>query len=245
VLRLPHLVTAPSEFLAEIIERRTGTPVFIVPNILDTTIFQYRQRTSVRPKIVVARHLEPIYDIESVLKAFRQIQERYPDSVLDIAGSGNQRQYLEGLARQWGLRNVRFLGHVAHDALPSIYENCDIFLNASRVDNFPGALLEASATGLIVVSTCAGGIPYIYEHEKNALLVNVGAWQGLAGAVERIVESPSLGPNLSREALKVVERCHWNQVRNSLYQAYGFPADGGQKTFGMCGSLDRAVEEKC
>lgn len=246
VFKLAHLVTAPSPFLTEIIGRRMRTPVFIVPNLLDTAIFSYRQRTSVRPKIVVARHLEVIYDIESVLKAFRRIQERHPESSLDVAGSGSQRQYLEGLVSQWGLRNVSFLGHVAHDALPKLYENCDIFLNASRVDNFPGALVEASAAGLIVVSTCAGGIPYIYENEKNALLVDVGAWEALADAVERLVESPSLGLGLSREALMVVEQCHWTQVRNSLYQAYGLPAERDQRAdFLMCGSLDRAMDEKC
>ena len=69
---------------------------------------------------------------------------------------------------------MRFLGYVDRQKLPAIYSECDILLNASRVDNFPGSLLDASAAGLAVVSTNAGGIPFIYTDGENALLVEVG-----------------------------------------------------------------------
>lgn len=221
IFKLAHVVTAPSEFLAQVIWDHFQIPVVIVPNILDLGAFRYWRRTIIRPKMLVTRHLEKIYDVESVLRAFRVVQNHYPESTLWIAGTGSQREHLRILANEWGLKNVQFLGHVAHDDLPAIYDQCDILVNASRVDNFPAALLEASAAGLVVVSTCAGGIPFIYQHEKNALLVEPGDWQGLAQAIERVLQFPSTALHLAAEAEVLARRCEWREVRRSLYEVYG------------------------
>ena len=65
VFALADVVTAPSEFLAGVIRHRFQVPVSIVPNMLDSSLFEYRQRTALRPRLLVTRHLEKIYDIES------------------------------------------------------------------------------------------------------------------------------------------------------------------------------------
>jgi len=218
--RAASVVTVPSEFLADVIRRRFKIPVVIVPNILDFSLFRYRQRTKCQPKLLVTRHLEKIYDIESILRAFQSVQAGHPDASLWIAGTGSQEEHLRSLVADFGLKSVRFLGHVGYEDLPAIYDQCDIAINASRVDNFPGALLEASAAGLPIISTCAGGIPFIYEHEKNALLLEPGDWRGLAAAVEKVLASPSLAMKLSVEAAAFVQKCAWSAVRRSLYQAY-------------------------
>jgi phenylacetate-CoA ligase len=223
VFRLSHVVTAPSTFLAELLGARFRIPVRIVPNILDFSLFRYRLRPAMQPKLFVARHLEKMYDIESILRAFREVRERYPEATLWIAGEGSDGPRLRELAGQWKLAGVRFLGQVTHDALPAIFDQCDIFVNASLVDNFPGALLEASASGLAVVSTGAGGIPHIYENEVTALLVEPGDWRGLAAAVLKVLDSPALGMKLTTGAAELVHACEWARVRVPLYQAYGLP----------------------
>jgi glycosyltransferase involved in cell wall biosynthesis len=220
--RMADLVTAPSRFLKQILESHARVPVSVVPNVVNLSAFRYRQRTDLKPTILVTRHLEKIYDLESVLRAFRRIQERRPDACLWIAGTGGQEGYLRSLVSAWSLRNVRFLGQVSHEELPAVYDQCDIFLNASRVDNFPGALLEASASGLVVVTTNAGGIPYIYEQGKNALLVERGDYEGLALEVERVLEEPTLAFNLTTAALALVRQFEWKNVGESLRESYAF-----------------------
>jgi glycosyltransferase involved in cell wall biosynthesis len=223
VFRLAHVVTAPSEFIAGVIRRYMNVTVVIVPNILDTRRFQYRQRISFRPRLLVTRHLEEIYDIESVLRAFRLVQAQHPEATLWIAGTGSQAGRLRDMVSEWGLRGVRFLGHVAHEELPAICDQCDIMINASLVDNFPGALIEASASGMVVVSTGAGGIPYIYEDEVTALLVQPGDWKALGEAVERVLMDQTLAKDLTRQAAILALGCDWTQVRQPLYTAYGWP----------------------
>ena len=225
VFRLSALVTAPSEFLATMIRHRFDVPVSIVPNILDHSLFEYRQRTTFRPRMLVTRRLEKIYDVASVLKAFRAVQERYADASLWIAGSGGEEAHLRSLASAWSLRNVRFLGDVAHKDLAAVYRECDIYVNASLVDNFPGGLLEASAAGLVIVTTGAGGIPFIYENGRTAWVVEPGDWRGLAQAIETVLESPARASDMTRAAAAVVRACDWTEVRKPLFEAYGFSVD--------------------
>jgi glycosyltransferase involved in cell wall biosynthesis len=216
-----NAVTAPSRFLAGMIGSYFHVPVAVVPNILDVSRFRYRRRAEIQPRLLVSRHLEKMYDLESVLRAFQIVQKNHREASLCIAGTGSQEATLRTMAAALQLENVEFLGQVAHEDMPAICDQCDIFVNASRVDNFPGALLEASAAGLPIVSTCAGGIPFMYEHEKNALLLEPGDWQGLAKGIERVLASPSLATKLSMEGAALAQECDWNGVRIPLYAAYG------------------------
>ncbi len=219
--RLASVITAPSGFLSEAIRARFRMPVSIVSNVLDTSIFRYRHRTVIRPRMLVTRQLEKIYDIESVLRAFGAVQKDHPDATLWIAGTGSQASHLRTLVETWNLKNVSFLGQVKHTELPEIYDQCDIYLNASRVDNFPAGLLEASASGLVVVSTAPGGIPFMYRDGKEALLVEAGDWQGLARSVQRVLTDSTLAGALTKAAVALAQQCEWREARKSIYQAYG------------------------
>lgn len=224
VFLLAHVVTAPSGFLANVISRRFGLRVAIVPNVIEFSKFRFRERSSLRPKLLVTRHLEPLYDVECVLRAFHQIQSVYPAASLWIAGTGSQEASLRSLSQNLRLKNVEFLGYIAHDRLPDLYDQCDILLNASRVDNFPASLLEASAAGLAVVSTNAGGIPCIYKNKKDALLVPLGDWQEMAASVKRLLSDGKLARRLLSDSSQMCRQCDWPAVREILYTVYGMKA---------------------
>lgn len=230
VFRMADVVTAPSEFLAGVIRERFGVPVSIVPNILDSTLFTYRARTTIQPRLLVTRHLEPIYDIESVLRAFRAVQARFPEASLWIAGGGSLRSSLERLVAEWNLQHVRFLGEIPHRELPAVYDQCDIYVNASLVDNFPGALVEASAAGLVVVTTGAGGIPYIYENGRTAFLVEPGDWQALSAAVVNVLDHQDVALAATRAGVDVARACDWREVRKRLFESYGFQSEPESST---------------
>jgi glycosyltransferase involved in cell wall biosynthesis len=222
VFRLAGGVTAPSKFLAEAIRDRFGVPVEIIPNIVDLKAFSYRQRSQFKPKLLVTRHLEKMYGVDSVVRAFGEIQKRFPEASLEIAGTGSEEGRLRELVAETGVTNVQFSGHVPHSDLPELYGRADILLNGSHVDNFPGSLVEASAAGLAVVSSNAGGIPAMYENGKTAILVEPGDWLGLAGGVEALIDDPSLGVRLTSAAFQICRQCEWESVRELLYQSYGF-----------------------
>jgi glycosyltransferase involved in cell wall biosynthesis len=222
VFRMAHLVTAPSKFLVEVIGKRIGVPVTVVPNIVNLARFPYRARNSVQPRMIVTRHLLKLYDIESVIRAFREVQRMYDGASLLIVGTGDQEKYLRGLVEEWNLRNVEFLGYIPQENLPALYDRCDLLLNASLADNFPGSLVEAAASGLAVISTAVGGIPFIFENGKSAILVKAGDWAALAQGVLSVLENPELAERLSTAALRQCQQYDWKNIRRVLYPLYGF-----------------------
>jgi len=183
-----------------------------------------------------------LYDIESVIRAFAMVQERYPEASLRIVGTGDQEANLRKLVETLKLSDVEFLGYVPQEKLPQIYDQCDILLNASLADNFPGSLVEGAATGLVVVSTAVGGIPFIFENNVSAVLVKTGDWQALGNGALRVLSDPVFAASLKAEALKRCQQYDWNNVRRALYRLYGFERELGEtarEANGAAGSRGR------
>jgi glycosyltransferase involved in cell wall biosynthesis len=172
--------------------------------------------------MVVTRHLEKLYDVETVIRAFGAVQARYPEATLCIAGTGGEEAALRRLTQELKLHNVVFTGYVPNENLPELYNRSDILLNGSMADNFPASLVEAAAAGLAVISTDVGGIPYLFENEKSALLVPVRDWKAMAEAVIRVLENPDLGSRLTAAALDRCLQYDWKNVSDVLYRVYGF-----------------------
>ena len=73
-------------------------------------------------------------------------------------------------------------------------------------------VVRDAALGMPVVSTNVGGIPYIFEHEKNALLVNDNNAEALASQVIRIIRDENLRNSLIQNSLKLVREYDWPNV---------------------------------
>jgi len=151
------------------------------------------------------------------------VQSRFPEAILAIAGTGSEESRLRKLVHQWQLARVSFYGAVAHRDLPALYADHDIFVNASNVDNFPGALLEAACSGLSIVTTRAGGIPDMIRDHVTGLLVNLNDHQALANGVLECLEQQGLARNLAQGARAWVEQFAWTNVFPKLMECYGLP----------------------
>jgi len=80
------------------------------------------------------------------------------EATLTLAGSGSEEQRLRRMAASIEAGGIRFVGRVDPTAMPGLYDEADVFVNSSVVDNQPLSVLEAFAAGLPVVSTATGAI---------------------------------------------------------------------------------------
>lgn len=204
-------VVVPSEFLQRIFTRFNIRSV-VVPNIADLRRFTFRARRPLRPLCISTRNLDKLYNVQCTLEAFRMVQQVRPDAALGLAGDGAERPALERFVQERGLRHVTFFGAVDHQALPALYEQFDIFINASIADNFPGAILEAAACGLPVVSSNAGGIPDLVRDGKTGLLVPVNDARALADKVLFLLDHPELASALAHQAYAACLQYAWGTV---------------------------------
>src|SRR5690606_23200372 len=108
--------------------------------------------------------------------------------------------------------SLQLVKGVAKVDVPSYISRGDIFLNTTTIDNTPVSVLEAMACGLCVVSTNVGGIPYMLQHEHNALLVPTGDAKAMAAGVSRVLNEPMLAGTLSQNAQRYTEQLDWSAI---------------------------------
>jgi glycosyltransferase involved in cell wall biosynthesis len=224
LLRGASQIVVPSEFLRRVFQD-FGFASTALPNLADIELFPFVKRERFSPRLFVSRNLEPMYDVESVLRAFEIIQRELSRATLGVAGEGSEAPRLHSLVQELGLRGVTFYGAVPHEQLPSLYGQHDIYVNASRVDNFPGALVEAACSGLPIVTTRAGGIPEMIRNRENGLLCDVGDVNALAHGVLEITKDQNLGHQLARTARTWAEQFSWSNVFTQLAQCYGIDVE--------------------
>ena len=219
LLRLADRIVTPSEFLVNVFAEHgyRAQPIF---NIIDPSQFRYRERGPLLPVFLHNRGLEELYNVPCTLRAFGLVQQRYPEASLVIAHDGPLRCELERMAAEMGLRNVSFLGKVPIERIPELYDAAEIYLTSPNIDNMPGSLLECYASGLPVVATKAGGIPFIARDGETALLVEVNDHEGMARAALRLLEEDGLAQRLAAEARRECERYTWPSVREHWLALY-------------------------
>jgi len=219
ILEMADELVVPSGYLVDTFSK-FGLHAKAIANVIDLERFKYCERHRLQPRFLTNRNLYPLYNVACVLRAFRIIQEKFPVATLKIAGDGQQRDFLKDLARRLRLRNVDFLGSVRPEAMSKLYDEAHIFLNGSNIDNLPGSILDSFASGVPVVTTCAGGIPYMVDHERTGLLVPRNDAEAMAASALRLLESPKLATRIARNAHAACEAYTWSAVREKWVNLY-------------------------
>jgi glycosyltransferase involved in cell wall biosynthesis len=135
-----------------------------------------------------------------LIEAFRHVIARIPDARLLIAGDGPQRQALERLAEELGIRtHVEFMGHIPGSEMEQRMERAWVHVVPSRVmEPFGIAAAEAMMRGTAVVASDTGGLPEIVDHERTGLLVPPRDVKVLTSALVRILADRSLAEVMGR-----------------------------------------------
>jgi glycosyltransferase involved in cell wall biosynthesis len=218
-MRMADAIVSPTGFLVNIFARYNLT-ARVIPNVIDPETFIYRRRAKLRPLIMTNRILEPLYNIECILRAFRIVQHSYPDARLTIAHVGPSEAQLRELAASLELRHCEFIGKVPPSRMAQLYDGADIYVTTPNIDCMPGSLLECMASGLPIVATRAGGIPYIVTDEETALLIEPDDHVGAARQMIRLLQDESLVRRLTEAGRREVEKYRLAPIRDQWVNLY-------------------------
>ena len=213
------MLVVPSGYLVDVFEE-FGLKAAVIPNIVDLSQFRFRSRTPLRPHLVCTRGFHPYYRVDLVVRAFAQVQQVFPEASLDLAGAGPVEKEIRNLVHELKLSGVRFLGAVPRGEIGRVYDDADIFVNASSLDNMPVSVLEAFASGTPVVSTAPEGMRYLVDHERTGLLSPPGEAAPLAENILRVLKDEELSSRLAANAYEESRRYRWAAVRESWLNAY-------------------------
>jgi glycosyltransferase involved in cell wall biosynthesis len=224
-LRLAHQIVVPSRYLREVFERH-GYRTRVIPNVIDTGRFRYRERVPLRPRLLSTRNLEPYYRVDAILEAFARLRRERPDATLTVAGYGSGEERLKRQAESLGCGGIRFVGRVEPSAMPALYDEADIFVNSSVVDNQPVSVLEAFASGLPVVSTPTGDLKFMVRDDDTGIVVPPADAEGIANGILRILRRADHALPIVRSARRAVGENEWPQVRKAWADVYSGSPSG-------------------
>ena len=153
-----------------------------------------------------AGQLVPAKGVETLLRALAIVQRKYRASLYLVGDHGVDEyasyvDYLRGVARSCGLRDVYFLGWRV-DAL-EIVAASDVLVLPSLSEGVPRSILEAMALGKPVVASRVGGVAGVVEDGDTGLLVEPGDVGGLADRLRRMIADPGLCARMGRRAREV------------------------------------------
>ena len=218
-IKLVDEIVVPSRYLVSVF-RKFGLNARPIFNLVDSHRFKFRERRPLRPVFLSNRSFEWHYGVDNVLKAFSLIQKHNPEARLIVAGDGPDRLALKRLAGDLELRNTEFIGRVGQDRIVDVYDEADVFLNCSSVDNQPLSILEAFNCGLPVITSDPGAIPDMVVHEQTGLLVPKGDYRELATNAVRLLSDPELAERLIKNARAESQKYTWDEVREDWLLCY-------------------------
>jgi glycosyltransferase involved in cell wall biosynthesis len=114
------------------------------------------------------------------------------------------------------------------------YDAADVYLNSPNIDNMPNSVIEAFASGLPVVTTNAGGIPFIVTDGETGLMSDCDDHEALARNALALVRAPGLAQALAARARNVcltryvweAVSVEWEKLYRGLVRRNGLAAPG-------------------
>ena len=208
-------VTVPSPYLFHRMCAHREN-LYLLPNPLDVGAFQFRLRKDARPRLIWVRAFHHLYNPAMASRVVAALAREFTEIRLTMIGpdkGDGSLQATQELARKLGVAgNIEWPGAVPNADIPKWLDQHDIFLNTTNADNTPVSVLEAMASGLCIVSTNVGGIPYLLDSEGEALLTPADDPAAMAATVRRILSEPPLAERLSHHARQKAERFDWAAI---------------------------------
>jgi glycosyltransferase involved in cell wall biosynthesis len=229
-LRFCARSVAVSSLVAEAM-RRCFVPsprISVIPNGIDLSRFQVVQADdSLRASLGIPAGLPVVGSVgrldivkghELLLDAASLTRQQGHDAAYLIVGEGVESENLRRRALDLGLADrVFFAGYQAD--VRKFVSIMDVFVQPSRREGTPMALLEAMAMQKAVVATPVGGVPFVVNSGTNGILLSSRTPGRLAQALSQLLGDRALRSRLGKTAALHVQREYSARSMAQRYEA--------------------------
>lgn len=236
ILKRADLITCDAEHMKEAMIELGAEPskINVIYFGVDTEVFKPGEKDKELIKqwgfleldkiIISLRSLEPIYNVESLVKAIPIVLKKTPEAKFIIAGDGSEREILKKIAEKLDIiNNIKFVGWINKEELPRYLRSADIYVSTSLSDGgLSSATSEAMACGLSVVITDSGENKKWIEDGKDGFIVPKKNPELLAEKIIFLMEDENKRKEFgvrSRETIK--ERNDYYNEMAKMEKIYG------------------------
>jgi glycosyltransferase involved in cell wall biosynthesis len=223
--RVAALVTPGNRYNRLWEERGGADPRLIhtVYNGVDPAAFPPAGPEPDAPTLSWAGRVDPIKDLETLIRAFALVREEIPRARLRLFGGtprGGEayRERCEALAAELGHADaVTFEGRV--DDIRDAYAAGNVVMLSSISEGFPFTLIEAMSCGRATVSTDVGGVREAVG--DSGLVVPPREPEAMAGAALELLRDPRRRAAMGEAArLRVIEQFTLRQTVDTFRSIY-------------------------
>lgn len=163
---------APSQFMHDLIQNAPFIPndvyYYDLPWGKPAT---YTPSSDAHQTAMYIGRLAPEKGVDTLLDAWRIVQEHNPHAKLVIAGSGDCEDGLIQQANRLGLLNVKFIGRYDRDRLADLLNGAAVTCHPSTwAENSPFTVRESLQHGVPAIVTDQGGLPEMVECETGRVI---------------------------------------------------------------------------
>lgn len=159
-------------------------------------------------EVLVQSRLEPIKNVETVLRGFAAFATAHRGAHMHVVGEGSDYERLRELSNEIARDRVSFHHFLDNTSLATLAARCDAFALVPIDEPFGMVFTEAMARGLLCVGPDHGGPTEILDNGTLGWTVNAFAPQAVADALQAIADLPTAVANHCRESARasVAER---------------------------------------
>lgn len=206
---------SPSKYLQFEFSKR-GYKVNFIPNAIEIKDYKFRERRKVKFKILWVRAFDKTYNPLLAIKVLNKLKIINPQVELCMVGPEKDDTFKKSmeLVNKMNLKdNIKFTGVLVKEEWHELSKGYDIFMNTTNIDNMPVSIIEAMALGFPIVSTNAGGLPYLISNNNDGVLVSVNNEKEMANAILELMKKPQFVEKLSQNARKKAESFDLENVK--------------------------------
>ncbi|GAB5522683.1 MAG: hypothetical protein Roseis2KO_05550 [Roseivirga sp.] len=212
-------VVCPSPYLKEELNKVIGLAYEVVPNAIELANYPFTSRKGLLgtgPNMLWVRAFDKIYNPSLAIRLLKALVNKgYEQTRLCMIGPDKDGSMgdVQKLARELEVADrVEFTGSLSRQAWVELSKGYDVFINTTNVDNTPVSLIESLALGLPVISTQVGGIPYMLDSGKDAILVEADNVEAFTKAIERLYDN-AFYKELATQGRTTAEAYSWKEIR--------------------------------
>jgi len=203
----------PSKFLANKISSIgiNQEKFFISPCCVNTVDFPFTGEKDKHLLLSVGRFVDKKAPHKSIL-AFSNVLKQFPDSRLEMIGDGYLMQKCQNLASSLDIQDkVLFHGEKNHAFVKDLLSKTTIFMQHSvtasdgDTEGLPVAILEAMASGAVVVSTKHSGIPEAVIDGETGFLVEENDVDSMTDRCLTLLNNKEILHKMAIKARKKIE----------------------------------------
>ena len=206
-IREGDMVFGNSKYVTETIRLMFGVEASPIYDGVDRRYYfaPHERVENATPVVLYAGSFQPRKRVEIVIER----AARLPGVQFRLAGRGETESRCRELVRQFGCRNVSFLGHLPSERLGEEMRKADIFFFPSILEGNPQVLLQASACGLPCVAMDLYRSDYVVNDETGFLARSDA---DLFESLDRLAGDAALRRSYSAAAVQHCYQFDWNHI---------------------------------